>query len=310
MQVLAHLIVLAWLISSSFFWSATAQETETATCPENASTLMLQVTWQIPEATDDNQINNAYSYADRLPKVCPEDPYVHYFAATALTQIMQKVDDPNVQLGLLSQATQTFTAFDALLPDEGAAPLQTSLTNADGSPFIVDVERDSYRFMSETLGPLVVRYEASGLFHAWVKRDSRIPEAPCPYKDQTYAAREAAGHAEGHRQVSPQILDNGGRPNPLGSIQRIKWLKERCPEAETALVYQLAGMYTDAARWWDAKHGESEPNNWAANAKDHIQSYLDLTAETPEDYTTTRRLADQWLSEMQELAPPFIEDAG
>ena len=107
-----------------------------------------------------------------------------------------------------------------------------------------------------------------------------------------------------------QILDNGGYPNPLGSISRIEWLVERCPKVEADLLYQLATLSTQSARWWKAKHGTDSPNNWAKNSVERLEAFLERTAVEPEGYSTRRRISGEWLIEMKELAASVPGDDG
>lgn len=297
--VLIAALGLATLMSAA--GDAAAQDAKA--CPDGAADTMLQVASQVVRATEETQLQNAFNYAKQLPAMCPEDEYVHYFAASTLLVITERIEDPNAKFARFGEAVEAFQTYDAQA-EHGEDAFVSGLVDAAGNPIIVDLHRQSFDFMAEHLAPKVVWFEVNVLFHDWVSSEKRsdAEAAPCPYARQKFAAAEAYGHYLGHSQTAPIILENGQYPNPLGSTRRMEFLALACPDARTDITYQLGNMHVMFAEFIDAR-GSETGNGYIDLALEAIEAYENLAEGTPETEASRYTIAQRWKSEMLALKP-------
>lgn len=268
--------------------------------------MMLQVASQVAHVSDETQLQNAFAYAKQLPVACPDDAIVHYFAAASLLTISDKIDDPGAKFERLREATAAFMAYDAMADHENRLYL-SDLVDASGESLIVEMHDESYKFLSEYLGPKVVWFEANGLFHDWVSSSARAaaaaPDQPCPYVRQDYAAAEAHGHYLGHSQTAPIFLENDRNPNPLGSIERIELLTAKCPDARRDIYFELARLNVLFADLTDAHGSPASENGYIDRALAALDTYMSLSQQASDTETHLYGVATRWQTEMQALKP-------
>lgn len=292
-------LVLSCLIVGGFAHGQTEQD-----CPDNAADLMLQVYYEVLQTDDETRLTNAYNYARGLPDLCAEDPVVHYFASFTFIAIADRVAHPQSKFDRLSEAIGTFMAYDALAEDAHKT-YKSTLTDASGAPIEIDLWTNSHEFLSRTLALRVVYFEGNGLFHPWVSRQQRS-ETPmaCPYKRRRFPSTEAYGHYLGHQETGPIILGNGGIPNLLGSVQRIEWLIEACPQEGPELKFELIRLRKLAVDFAEARDPGS--NGWVNPTLEAVEAYLTAADGTDETETNRYYTAQKWQTELKAMVP---EDA-
>ncbi len=301
-----YLAAATGLVITMMSASLEAEAQDAATCPAGAADMILQVASQVPLVNDDTQLQNAFAYATQLPVACPDDAIVHYFAAATLLTISDKVDDPGAKFERLREASAAFMAYDAKA-DHETRLYSSDLVDASGELLVVEMHDESYKFLSEYLGPKVIWFEANGLFHDWVSSSARAaaaaPDQPCPYVRQDYAAAEAHGHYLGHSQTAPIFLENDRNPNPLGSIERIELLVSKCPDARRDIYFELARLTVLFADLTDAHGSPASENGYIDRALAAIGTYMSLSQQASDTATHRYGVVTRWKTEMLALKP-------
>ena len=239
-----RIFAFAILAASTAMWAKA--EGPAAACPADADVQVYQASEKLEWVIQQEDLNRDAGTVIGLANACPSRPFVQYFAARSYFYILRKLGDPNAQLQFLTGATNALRAYDMTAPEDRV--WTPDLKNEDGSDVTVNTLSGAKSMLAVDLVPLIVRFEAGGMFHEFVSYEGRKPGNPCPWQTPDLAVAEAAGYPDGFALISEFYYENGQLPNIRGAIERIEFLKTACPAAEMGLTSSLGKLYYDTAR--------------------------------------------------------------
>ena len=285
------------LLAGTMAFSAAAQEPPAA-CPADAEAQAYQASKGLEWVIQQEDLNREAGVAINLADACPDRPFVQYFSARSFFFILRKIGDPAGQFQYLAAATNALRAYDATAPEDRV--WKPGLTAEDGSDISVDTISAAKSMLAVDLVPLVVRFEAGGMFHEFVSYEGHKPGNPCPWKTAELAVAEAAGYPDGFDQIDEFFYQNGQIPNTKGATDRIEFLRTACPAAKKGLTVNLAKIYAQGARGADGIGDAEGASGYAKLAIAEYEAYLPLaTADNaaPSMIAATNRV----LKEMNDL---------
>lgn len=277
---------------------------EPAACPADAEVRAWQASKGLEWVTQQEDLNREAGTAVQLANACPDRPFVQYFSARSFFFILRKIGDPAGQFQYLTAATNALRAYDITAPADRV--WKPGLKADDGSDISVDTLSGAKSMLVVDLVPLVVRFEAGGIFHEFVSYEGHKPGNPCPWQTSELAVAEAAGYPAGFDQIDEFFYQNGQTPNTKGATDRIEFLRTACPAAKTGLTVNLASIYAQGARGADGIGDAEGASGYAKLAIAEYQAYLPLATAgnaAPSMIATTNRV----LKEMNDLV--IDEDA-
>ena len=243
-----------------------------AACPADAEVQAWQASKALEWVVQQDDLDRDAGTAIALANACPGRPFVQYFSARSFFFILRKLGDPNEQFRYLTAATNALRAYDIVGPEDRI--WQPGLKAEDGSDIRVDTLSGAKSLLADNLAPLVVRFEAGGMFHPFLSPESLQPGSPCPWKTPDLAVAEGAGYPEGFDQIGPYLYANGQLPNIVGAAGRIVFLKTACPAAQTGLTAGLAKLYAHAAHGADGIGDKAHAAIYAKEAIAEYEAYL------------------------------------
>ena len=195
-------IGLVALLAGAVSFSAAAEEA--VACPNNAAQAMYQVSEALPGATTMEQVSNGYNYTVSYAAACPEDAYTQYFVALSFYRLAEKIADPGQQFQLMSAAIAALHIYDAAWETLNPDLIWTMPVKPENGPDItVFTGTGSTSLLESKLVPMVVVFEAGGLFHDMISGKGQTEESPCPWHRQyrpssSATARRACAHLFAH----------------------------------------------------------------------------------------------------------------
>ncbi|MEZ5946490.1 MAG: hypothetical protein R3C13_13635 [Hyphomonas sp.] len=296
MKLIRHLALAAAAFAAGMVASA-----EDAACPADAATMLYQVAAAAGQTSDPAQLNVAYSHAAQLSQLCPQDPFVQFFAAHTFTQVAARIQDPASRLQSLTDATKALFGYDKLgTADSGGPVFRSGLTYEDGSEAVVDTVASGRQLLTDLIVRHVVDLEARGQFHPFVSSRGQTADAPCPYSTPGWVEAEVAGYEAAYRAIAPYYLDNGAAPNSMGAIGRMEWLAKVCPDSAETVTYELGRMSVQAAGWYDELGDPETASGAAADAVGWLTKYKTLV-EARGGTTSATAGANLMISDMRAL---------
>ena len=294
-------IGLVALLAGAVSFSAAAEEP--VACPDNAAQVMYKVSEALPGATTMEQVSNGYNYTANYAAACPEDAYTQYFVALSFSRLAEKIADPGQQFQLMSAAIAALHIYDAAWKNLSPDLMWTMPVKPEDGPDIrVFTGTNSKTLLEGKLVPMVVGFEANGMFHDMISSGAQKTEAPCPWRRPEMAIAEASGHVIGHHKIAGYFYANDELPNIMGSAYRLEFLQAACPDARKGIVYQFAMLYADAAEGADDLGMDDVAADYATDAIAQYEIFRSLAGDTSADRTKLNA-ADLVLKSLRKLAP-------
>lgn len=296
-------IGLVALLACAVSFHAAAEEA--VACPDNAAEAMYQVSEALPGATTMEQVSNGYNYTASYAAACPEDAYTQYFVALSFYRLAEKIADPGQQFQLMSAAIDALHVYDAAWENLNRDLMWTMSANPEtGLPVRVFTGTNSKSLLEDTLVPMVIGFEASGMFHDMISGKGQTDESPCPWHRPDMAIAEARGHVIGQHKLAQYYYQAEQLPNIMGSVGRLEFLAAACPDARKDIVYQTAVLYADTAELADDIDGSAA--DYASDAITQYELFRSLANDTAADRSKLA-LADTALKQMRQLVPDTAE---
>nr|WP_321360706.1 hypothetical protein [uncultured Hyphomonas sp.] len=298
-------IGLVALLAGAVSFSAAAEEA--VACPNNAAQAMYQVSEALPGATTMEQISNGYNYTASYAAACPEDAYTQYFVALSFYRLAEKIADPGQQFQLMSAAIAALHIYDAAWENLNPDLIWTMPVKPENGPDIrVFTGTRSTSLLESKLVPMVVVFEAGGLFHDMISGKGQTEESPCPWHRPEMAIAEARGHVIGQDTFVQYYSSGDQLPNIMGSADRLKFLAAACPNVRKQIVFESATLYAHAAKTAYDFNIDDSAADYAADAITQYELFRSLANDTAADRSKLT-LVDNALKRMREMAPETAE---
>ena len=294
---------LAVLLAGAVSLGAAAEEP--AACPENAAEVMYQVSEALLNAQTVEQASNGYGYATSYAAACPEDAYTQYFAALSFSLLAERLSDPGSKFQVMSAAIDALHIYDAAWENLNRDLIWTMPVEPGNGPDIrVFTGTRSTLLLEDTLVPIVIGFDASGMFHDMLYGKGQTEESPCPWHRPDMAIAEARGHVIGQRKLAQYYYEAEQLPNIMGSAGRLEFLAAACPDARKDIVYQSAVLYADTAELADDIDGSAA--GYASDAITQYELFRSLANDTAADRSKLTA-TDLMLKSLRKLAPETAE---
>jgi hypothetical protein len=205
----------------------------------------------------------------------------------------------------MSAAIDALHIYDAAWENLNPDLMWTMSANPEtGLPVRVFTGTNSKSLLEDTLVPMVISFDASGMFHDMLYGEGQTEESPCPWHRPDMAIAEARGHVIGQHRLAQYYYAAGQLPNIMGSADRLEFLAAACPDARKDIVYQSAVLYADTAELADDIDGSAA--DYASDAITQYELFRSLAKDTAADRSKLA-LADTALKQMRQLAPDTAE---
>jgi len=304
MKTLKQIGLIALLAGAADF-SAAAEEA--VACPNNSAQAMYQVSEALPGATTMEQVSNGYSYTTSYANACPEDAYAQYFVALSFYRLAEKIADPGQQFQLMSAAIAALHIYDAAWENLNRDLIWTMPVEPGNGPDItVFTGTKSTSLLESKLVPMVVVFEAGGLFHDIMSGKGQTEESPCPWHRPEMAIAEARGHVVGQDTFVQYYATGDQLPNIMGSADRLEFLATACPNARKQIVFESATLYAHAAKTAYDFNIDGSAAGYASDAITQYELFRSLAKDTAADRSKLA-LADTALKQMRQLVPDTAE---